>query len=96
MEQHQESKNKEIVDLILEKNKGELITGRDVKHFFDDLYGDIIQALLEGEMENFLGYEKGTHEEKETENRRNGYSSKGKKVKTKSGDVTFRSHRHLV
>ena len=83
-----ESKNKEIIDLILEKNKGELITGRDVTHFFDDLYGDIIQALLEGEMNDFIGYKKGAHEEKETGNRRNGYSSKGKKVKTKSGEIT--------
>ena len=64
-----ESKNKEIVDLILSKNKGDLITGRDVTHFFDDLYGDIIQALLEGEMEDFIGYQKGKHEEKETKNR---------------------------
>jgi len=82
-----ERRNKEIVELIMEKNKGKLITGRDVTHFFDDLYGDIIQALLEGEMENFLGYEKGKHEKKETENRRNGYSSKGKKVKTKNGEI---------
>ena len=83
-----ESKNKEIIDIIMEKTKGELITGRDVTHFFDDLYGDLIQALLEGEMDDFIGYKKGTHEEKETENRRNGYSSKGKKVKTKSGEIT--------
>ena len=88
MKKKKENKNKEIVDLILKQNKGELITGRDVTHFFDDLYGDIIQALLEGEMDDFLGYEKGKHDEKETENRRNGYSSKGKKVKTKSGEIS--------
>ena len=82
------SENQEIIDLIMNKQKDKLITGKDVSDFLGDLYGDLIQALLEGEMEAFLGYEKGNHEEKEDENRRNGYSSKGKKVKTKSGEFT--------
>lgn len=82
------SENQEIIDLIMKKKKEDLVTGKDVSNFFGDLYGDIIQALLEGEMEAFLGYEKGTHEAKEDKNRRNGYSSKGKKVKTKSGEFT--------
>ena len=82
------SENQEIIDLIMNKQKDKLITGKDVSNFFGDLYGDLIQALLEGEMEAFLGYEKGKHEEKEDENRRNGYSSKGKKIKTKRGEFT--------
>ena len=82
------SENQEIIDIIMKKQQGKLITGKDVSNFFGDLYGDLIQALLEGEMEAFLGYEKGAHEEKADENRRNGYSSKGKKVKTKSGEFT--------
>ncbi len=81
------SKNQEIIDLIMESKKEELITGRDVSHFFDDLYGDLIQALLEGEMDDFIGYDKGSHSDKENDNRRNGYSSKGKKVKTKNGEI---------
>jgi len=82
------SENQEIIDLIMSKQKEKLVTGKDVSNFFGDLYGDLIQALLEGEMDAFLGYEKGTHDVKEDENRRNGYSSKGKKVKTKSGEFT--------
>ena len=81
-------KNQEIIDLIMEKQKDKLVTGKDVSNFMEDLYGDIIQAMLEGEMEAFLGYEKGKHDDKEDENRRNGYSSKGKKVKTKSGEIS--------
>lgn len=84
-----ERRNKEIVDFIMKQRKEELITGRDVSHFFEDLYGDLIQALLEGEMDDFIGYEKGTHEEKKTTNRRNGYSSKNRKVKTESGEITI-------
>ena len=73
-----QSENQEIVDLIMEKQKGKVVTGKDLSDFMGNLYGDIIQAMLEGEMEAFLGYEKGKHEDKEDENRRNGYSSKGK------------------
>ena len=80
------SENQEIIDLIMKKQKEKLVTGKDVSNFMGDLYGDIIQALLEGELEDFLGYDKGTHEDKKTENRRNGYSSKGKNIKTKSGE----------
>ena len=82
------TENQEIIDLIMNKQKDKLVTGKDVSNFFGDLYGDLIQALLEGEMEAFLGYEKGKHEEKEDENRRNGYSSKGKKIRTKRGEFT--------
>lgn len=82
-----ESKNKELVEAIIKNNKSKLVTGRDVNDFFNDLYGDIIQALLEGEMDDFLGYEKGKHEPKESENRRNGYSSKDKKLRTPKGEI---------
>jgi len=81
------SKNKEIIDMILKEREEDLKTGRDVNDFFEDLYGDLIQALLEGEMDDFIGYKKGEHGEKESENRRNGYSSKGKVVKTKHGEI---------
>lgn len=80
------SENQEIIDLIMKKKQEKLTTGKEVSDFFGDLYGDLIQALLEGEMEAFLGYQKGKHDKKENENRRNGYSSKGKKVRTKSGE----------
>ena len=82
------SENQEIIDLIMKKQQEKLVTGRDVSNFFDDLYGDLVQALLEGEMDDFIGYQKGKHGQKENDNRRNGYSSKGKKVKTKNGEIT--------
>jgi len=88
MKNKSKSEDQEIVDLIMRKRK-ELKSGKDVSSLFSSLYGKVIQALLEGEMEEFIGYEKGTHEDKETANRRNGYSSKGKKVKTDSGEITI-------
>lgn len=82
------SEDQEIVDLIMKKRK-ELKSGKDLSSLFSSLYGQVVQALLEGEMEDFIGYEKGTHEDKKTQNRRNGYSSKGKKIKTDSGEISI-------
>ena len=81
------SENQEIIDLIMKKQQENLITGKDVSNFFKELYGDLVQALLEGEMEDFIGYQKGKHDKKENANRRNGYSSRGKKVKTENGEI---------
>ena len=45
----------------------------------------VIEAMLEGELTHELGYEQNDKSEKETENRRNGYSSK--KVITSTGEL---------
>lgn len=74
---------KQIVDLILSNN--EIKTGKDVSVVFNELRGKVIQTLLEAEMDEFLGYNKNSHESKENENRRNGYTSKSEKVKTDCG-----------
>ena len=74
-----------IVNLILSNN--ELKSGKDVSNIFNELRGKVIQRLLDAEMEEFLGYNKNNHVEKENKNRRNGYTSKAKKVKTDRGDV---------
>ena len=76
---------KQIVDLILSNN--EIKSGKDVSVVFNELRGKVIQTLLEAEMDEFLGYNKNSHESKENENRRNGYTSKSKKVKTDYGEI---------
>ena len=43
------------------------------------------EAMLNGEMENYLGYEPNSREEKETTNRRNGYFDKT--IKTSMGET---------
>src|SRR5690554_6222859 len=79
-------KNK-IINHILENTK--ITTTKDINNVLDDLYGNIIQRLLETEMDNHLGYDKNSKEVKETNNRRNGYSSKNKIVKTDKGNNRF-------
>ena len=63
---------KQIVDLILSNN--EIKSGKDVSVVFNELRGKVIQTLLEAEMDEFLGYNKNSHESKKNENKRNGYT----------------------
>lgn len=53
------------------------------------MYGKVIQRLLDAEFDEFMEYEKGSHVDKKDTNRRNGSTSKGKKVKTDNGEITI-------
>ena len=50
-----------------------------------DIFGPMFEAMLQGEMNSHLGYSNNERGEKETLNRRNGYSKKT--LKTTAGDV---------
>ena len=52
-----------------------------------DIFGPMFEAMLQGEMDSHLGYESNDHGPKDTENRRNGYSSKT--IKSTYGDITI-------
>ena len=49
------------------------------------IFGPMLEAMLQGEMDSHLGYCPNDHEPKNTENRRNGYGSKI--LKSTYGDV---------
>lgn len=51
-------------------------TTDDIKNAFKDMFGETIQEIMEAELDTHLGYEKNSKENKVTENRRNGTSSK--------------------
>lgn len=84
MRKKNESKNK-LVETILEEYKPE--TARDVQEALKDVFGPIFEAMLQGEMNNHLGYSNNDKSIKETENRRNGYISKN--VKTSMGEMNI-------
>ena len=71
-----------------------LLTGFDIKDFkdiqclFKEMVGEVLQNGLEGELDDELGYTKYDYRNKETENSRNGYSSKS--LKTSYGDVDIK------
>ena len=83
----EEKIDNQILELIMKK-KG-VKTAQDVSKTLNSMYGKVIQRLLDAEFDEFMEYEKGSHEEKKTTNRRNGSTSKGKKVKTDNGEITI-------
>ena len=74
-----------ILEMLLENTKAGKTTYADVNKMLDELRKKMIQKLLEKEFEDHMKYEKGSHEVKDTENRRNG-SSSTKTVKTNDGE----------
>lgn len=60
----------------------------DMQDALKDIFGPMFEAMLKGEMDNHLGYDDHDHGPKDTDNRRNGYSSK--KLKTSAGEVQIK------
>ena len=60
-------------------------SAEDVHNALKDIFGPIFEAMLQGEMDNHLGYKSNDHGSKNTDNRRNGYIDKS--VNTSYGEV---------
>lgn len=84
-------KQKDIYDEMAEilLKEGKLETSKDINDLFNKLKGRIYQGILEGELTHHLEYEKNSKCDKDTENRRNGYSSIDKKVRIPGGEITI-------
>lgn len=78
-----------IAKAILEQYKP--TTAKEMQEALRDIFGPMFEAMLQGEMESHLGYEKNDREAKGTENRRNGYTNKT--VKSSMGDIAIRTPR---
>ena len=72
-----------IAKMILEKYQPK--SAEEVQNALKDIFGPMFEAMLQGEMDEHLGYESNDHGSKSTENRRNGYTQK--KVKTSYGEI---------
>lgn len=77
------TKGAAIAQMILDQYQPQ--SKEDMQDAIKDIFGPMLEALLQGEMDSHLGYESNDHGYKETDNRRNGYSSK--KVKTAYGEI---------
>ena len=82
----EEKIDNQILDLLMKKG---LKTAPDVSNTLNRMYGKVIQRLLDEEFNEFMEYDKGSHESKKDTNRRNGSTSKGKKVKTDNGEIVI-------
>lgn len=63
-----------IVDAIMKEYQPK--TQEDMQDAIKDIFGPMFEAMLQGEMDNHLGYESNDRNDKDTANRRNGYSKK--------------------
>ena len=77
------SASAKIAKAILEEYQPENTS--DMTSALKDIFGSMFEAMLQGEMDDHLGYASNEHGKKETTNRRNGYSSK--KINTSFGNV---------
>ena len=64
---------------------------QDMQDALREIFGPMFEAMLQGEMDNHLGYESNDHGYKATDNRRNGYGDKT--IKTSMGDVEIQTPR---
>lgn len=80
----EEKIDNQILDLLIKKG---IKTAPEISNTLNKMYGKIVQRLLDEEFNEFMEYEKGSHKNKKDKNRRNGSTSKGKKVKTDNGEI---------
>ena len=64
---------------------------QDMQNAIKDIFGPMFEAMLQGAMDDHLGYESNDHGYKATSNRRNGYTNKT--LKTTMGDIDIQSPR---
>ena len=86
----EEKIDNQILELLMKKG---IKTAPDVSNALNKMYGKVIQRLLDTEFNEFMKYDKGSHDEKKDSNRRNGSTSKGKKVKTDNGEILIKPPR---
>ena len=58
---------------------------QDIQDMLKDLLGETLQGMLEAEMDDHLGYSKYDYKNKDTDNSRNGHSTKT--MKTSFGEI---------
>jgi len=81
--QYSSDKGRAIAKLIMEQYSPK--TKEEAHEAIKDIFGPMFEAMLQGEMDNHLGYASNDHSPKNTENRRNGYAKKT--VRSSFGEV---------
>ena len=76
-----------IIRQLLEEY--DIETAEDIQDALKDLLGGTIKEMMEAEMDDHLGYSKYDYRNKETDNSRNGHSSKT--MHTSYGDMDTKS-----
>ena len=86
---HEHEGSRAIAKAILEEYQPQTV--QEMQDALRDIFGPMFEAMLQGEMEEHLGYESNERGAKASANRRNGYTDK--KVKSSMGDIEIRTPR---
>ena len=86
---HEHEGSRAIAKAILEEYQPQTV--QEMQDALRDIFGPMFEAMLQGEMEEHLGYESNDRGAKASANRRNGYTDK--KVKSSMGDIEIRTPR---
>jgi transposase-like protein len=82
MRKNRNTPGRRIAEAIIAEYKPQSVA--EMQDALKDVFGPMFEAMLNGEMTGYLGYESNEKGEKMTENRRNGYSPKT--IKTTMGE----------
>lgn len=77
------SPNEQLARTIIDPYQPKSV--EDMQNARKDIFGPMFEAMLQGEMNSHLGYQNNERGEKESSDRRNGYTSKT--LKTTAGDI---------
>ena len=77
------SPNRQLAQAIIDQYQPQSV--EDMQDALKEIFGPMFEAMLQGEMNSHLGYSNNERGEKDTANRRNGYTKKT--LKTTVGDV---------
>ena len=78
--------SEEQLRAFIKENK--LVSAADAQEALKNLFGEMLQYMLEAELDNELGYSRYDYKNKNTDNCRNGHSRK--KVKTELGEIDIK------
>lgn len=78
-----DEKGQAIAKLIMEQYQPQ--NKEEMQDALKDIFGPMLEAMLQGEMDNHLGYSSNEHGAKPTDNRRNGYINKT--VRSSYGEI---------
>ena len=87
-----EEVKEKLEETLMSEVKAGVTTFEDLSKLLDELKKNMMQKLLDKEFEAHMNYNKGSHESKETTNRRNGKGTT-KKVKTNVGEIEITTPR---
>lgn len=79
--------NQQLARAILEQYQPKSV--EDMQDALKDIFGPMFEAMLQGEMNSHLGYSSNERGEKETLNRRNGYTKKTLKQRLEMSLLKF-------